>query len=189
MSSGFRIQIDGQVLDNRGVAGELLIRRAEKLRNQIGDDVRVGRFAGFDLFMRSTFNEAAELVLRGKNSYSARVTDTAHGTIRSLEAAVQGFEERAAKLDADIVDTQKRGMELEKKVGAPFEHEERYHDLSKRQQEIEDRLDLTKNQAPSTSDSETAEAQKGSETENVNTEAHKVQRPRLRVNQGRGVRV
>jgi N12 class adenine-specific DNA methylase/adenine-specific DNA methylase len=184
----FRIEIDGQVLDNRGVAGELLIRRAEKLRNQIGDDVRVGRFAGFDLFMRSTFNETAELVLRGRNSYTARITDTPHGTVRSLEATVQGFDERAVKLEADIADTQKRGMELEKKVGAPFEHEERYHDLTKRQQEIEDRLDLTKNQAPSTSDSETAEAQKDSETEHVNTEAHKVQ-PRLRVNQGRGVRV
>lgn len=145
----FRIELDKQVLDNRGVAGELLLRRAEKIKSRFGEDVRVGTFAGFDLFIRSGFNNTAELVLRGKNSYSVRVTDTALGTIRSLESTVQGFEERAARLEADIKDAQKRATELEAKVGAPFEKEERFHHLVKRQAEIEDKLDLTKNQAPS----------------------------------------
>ncbi len=85
----------------------------------------------------------------GYNSYGARVTDTALGTIRSVEATVQGFEERAAKLETDIADVHKRGQELETKVGAPFEHEERYQELCRRQSEIEEKLDLTKNQAPS----------------------------------------
>jgi hypothetical protein len=61
---------------------------------------------------------------------------------------VQGFEERAARLEADIKDSQKRAVELEAKIGAPFEKEERYHHLVKRQSEIEEQLDLTKNQAP-----------------------------------------
>ncbi|NUM81447.1 DEAD/DEAH box helicase family protein, partial [bacterium] len=51
----FRIELDGEVVTNRGVAGELLIRRAEKLKGRSGDDVRVGRFAGFDLFIRVGF--------------------------------------------------------------------------------------------------------------------------------------
>jgi hypothetical protein len=145
----FRIELDKQVLDNRGIAGELLLRRAEKTKTRFGEDIRIGRFAGFDMFIRSGFNNSAELVLRGKNSYSSRVTDTALGTIRSLESEVQGFEERAARLETDIKDSQKRGVELEAKVGAPFEKEERYHHLAKRQSEIEEQLDLTKNQAPS----------------------------------------
>jgi len=124
----FRIELDRQTITNRGVAGELLIRRAEKLKNQLCEDMLVGRFAGFDLAIRVNFNGDADLVLRGKNSYMARVTDTALGTIRSLEATVLGFEERSAKLEADIVDTQKRGKELERKVGAPFEHESRYQE-------------------------------------------------------------
>ena len=82
------------------------------------------------------------------NSYSTRITDTALGTIRSLESVVQGFEERAGKLDSDIKDSQKRATELEAKVGSPFEKEERYHKLVNRQSEIEEKLDLTKNQAP-----------------------------------------
>src|SRR5271166_3130318 len=43
----FSIELDGQVLDNRGIAGELIIRRAEKIKSRFGDDVRIGRFAGF----------------------------------------------------------------------------------------------------------------------------------------------
>jgi hypothetical protein len=142
----FRIELDKQILDNRGVAGELLLRRAEKIKTRFGEDMCIGRFAGFDLFIRSGFNNTAELVLRGKNSYSTRVTDTALGTIRSLESVVQGFEERATRLESDIKDSQKRASELEAKVGAPFEKEERYHKLVNRQSEIEEKLDLTKNQ-------------------------------------------
>jgi hypothetical protein len=157
----FSIELDKQVLDNRGIAGELLLRRAEKTKKRFGEDIRIGRFAGFDMFIRSGFGNSAELVLRGKNSYSSRVTDTALGTIRSLESEVQGFGERAARLETDIKDSRKRGVELEAKVGAPFEKEERYHQLAKRQSEIEEQLDLTKNQAPvqaeSTADDETEE--------------------------------
>jgi Tol biopolymer transport system component len=145
----FRIELDKQALDNRGVAGELLLRRAEKIKTRFGEDIRIGRFAGFDLFIRSGFNNTAELVLRGKNSYSTRVTDTALGTIRSLESTVQAFEERVGRLESDIKDSQKRATELEAKVGAAFEKEERYHKLVSRQSEIEEQLDLTKNQAPS----------------------------------------
>ena len=121
----FTIALDGQMLDNRRIAGELIVRLAEEIKDRFGDDVRLGRFAGYDWFLRPGFNNAVEVVVRGKNSYGARVTDTALGTIRSLEASVQGFEERAAKPETDIVDAQGRGKKLETKGCAPFEHEER----------------------------------------------------------------
>ena len=153
----FRIELDGQTLDNRGVAGELLLRRAGKIKNAFGASQRVGKFAGFDLSLHASYNSEVELILHGKNSYSARVTDTALGTIRSLESIVQGFEERGARLERDIRDSQKRAKELEGKVGAPFEHEKRYHQLAERQSEIEEKLDLTKNQAPSQVEAESAD--------------------------------
>ncbi len=52
----FRIELDSQGTNNRGIAGELILRRAENLKNRYGDDVRIGRFAGFDLFLRPGFN-------------------------------------------------------------------------------------------------------------------------------------
>ena len=169
----FRIELDKQTLDNRGVAGELLIRCGEKIKVHFGEDIRIGKFAGFDLFIRSGFNNTTELVLRGLNSYSTRVTDTALGTIRSLEAMVQGFEERAAKIEADIKDSQKRAGELETKVGAIFEKDERYHFLVKRQSEIEDKLDLTKNQAPAQAEDISSETNE----ETVSTQERNKPRP------------
>jgi hypothetical protein len=164
----FRIELDGQESNNRGIAGELILRRAEKLKARFGDDIRIGRFAGFDLFLRPGFNNTTEMVLRGKNSYSARVTDTALGTIRSLEATVQGFEERAERLELDIADANKRVRELGEKVGAKFEREDRFQELTRRQSEIEEKLDLTKNQAPSQVEAASVDEskEKNSETRN-----------------------
>jgi hypothetical protein len=69
-------------------------------------------------------------------------------------------------LEADIRDSQKRAGELETKVGAVFEKEERHHFLVKRQSEIEDKLDLTKNQAPAQAEEIVSEANE----ENVSTQ-------------------
>jgi len=52
-------------------------------------------------------------------------------------------------LELDITDASKRVKELGKKVGAKFEREDRFQELTRRQGEIEEKLDLTKNQAPS----------------------------------------
>lgn len=179
----FRIELDEQETNNRGIAGELILRRAEKLKNRFGDDIRIGRFAGFDLFLRPSFNSTVEVVMRGKNSYDARVTDTALGTIRSLEATVQGFEERANRLETDIAEARKRAKELEGKVGAHFEKEERYQHLCRRQGEIEEKLDLTKSQAPSQLEAESAESleQKNSRHHQKNQQARRARRAGVRV--------
>ena len=178
----FRIEIEKQPLDNRGIAGELLLRLGGKVKTRFGEDIRIGKFAGFDLFMRSGFSDTADIILRGKNSYSARVTDTALGTIRSLEATVQGFEERAVRLEADIKDSQKRATEFETKVGAPFEKEERYHQLATRQSEIEEQLDLTKNQVPAQVEVVTAdEAEENSVQQNESKSKQQHRRAGVRV--------
>ena len=62
----FRIELDGQESNNRGIAGELIMRRAEKLKARFGDDIRIGRFAGFDLFLRPGFNNTTEMVCAAK---------------------------------------------------------------------------------------------------------------------------
>jgi hypothetical protein len=37
----FRIELDKQILDNRGFAGELLLRRAEKIKMRFGEDIHL----------------------------------------------------------------------------------------------------------------------------------------------------
>ncbi|MBK7998773.1 MAG: DEAD/DEAH box helicase family protein [Verrucomicrobia bacterium] len=181
----FRIELDNEVVTNRGIAGELIIRRAEKLKGRSGDDVRVGKFAGFDLFIRVGFIGDPDLVVRGKNTYAAKITDTALGTIRSLESTVQGFEERASKLETSIADAQKRATELEGRVGSPFDLEERYQELTRRQSEIEEKLDLTKNQAPSAADARTDE----NESNTVHVARHTEERSQQTKKSHRGIRV
>jgi len=92
---------------------------------------------------------------------------------------VQGFEERAERLELDITDANKRVKELGEKVGAKFEREDRYQELSRRQSEIEEKLDLTKNQAPSQ-----VEAAENTEAEAVIEKIEPVQRRTTKHKQG-----
>jgi hypothetical protein len=56
---------------------------------------------------------------------------------------------------------------LETKVGAHLEREERYQQLTRRQGEIEEKLDLTKNQAPSQVDAVSADERERNNSETV----------------------
>ncbi len=97
---------------------------------------------------RFSHRVALHLSIRLRNHYVARVTDTSLGTVRSLESEAQGLEDYVTRLQTDIRDHEKQIKELSAKVGAPFEHKKRYEELEKRQAELEKKLGLTKNQAP-----------------------------------------
>ena len=88
-----------------------------------------------------------EIVLQGATTYTAKATDTAHGTIRSVEHTLQHLEEVVENLARGIADARKRLADNQAQVNTPFEYAERLAELVQRQQEIEDELDLTKNQA------------------------------------------
>ena len=60
----------------------------------------------------------------------------------------------AETLTRNLADTRKRLVETQAQVEAPFEYAVRLAELVRRQQEIEDELDLTKNQASAQLDSE-----------------------------------
>jgi TolA-binding protein len=142
----FVMVIEGQEIRDRGIAGELLLRRAERMRGT-RTEWPVGSMAGFQVFVADNFMQGPEIVLKGATSYTAKVTDTAHGTIRSVEYAIQHLEEVAETLTRNIADTRKRLADTQAQVDSPFEDAERLAELTQRQQQIEDDLDLTKNQA------------------------------------------
>jgi hypothetical protein len=144
----FLIVLEGQEIRDRGIAGELLLRRAEKMRGSRSER-QVGSIAGFQIFVADNFMQGPEIVLKGATAYTAKATDTAHGTIRSVEHTIQHLEELAATLAQNITDTRKRLTDTQTQVEAPFEYAEKLASLVQRQQEIEDALDLTKNQVSS----------------------------------------
>ena len=144
----FLMVLEGQEIRDRGIAGELLLRRAEKMRGSRSER-QVGSTAGFQLFVADNFMQGPEILLKGATTYNAKATDPAHGTIRSVEHTIQHLEELAANLEQTIADTRKRLTDTKVQVEAPFEYVEKLASLVHRQQEIGDALDLTKNQASS----------------------------------------
>jgi N12 class adenine-specific DNA methylase len=143
----FVLVLEGQEIRDRGIAGELLLRRAERMRGSRSERL-AGSLAGFQLFVADNFMQGPELVIKGTTTYTAKVTDTALGTIRSLEHTIQHLEEIAANLSQNIQEDRKRLADLHVQADTPFEYAERLASLSRRQQEISDELDLTKNQTP-----------------------------------------
>jgi hypothetical protein len=142
----FQIVLEKSVVKDRAIAGELLSRITRRVANA-NNQFEIGAFGGFQLFARSSLWGKVELVLNGKNHYALNVAETPLGMIRSLEYLVQNFEERVAYNQRDLADSEKKCGELETKIGQPFEHEAKLQSLAQRQQQLEDALDITKNQA------------------------------------------
>ena len=143
----FVMIIEGQAIRDRGIAGELLLRRAARLRGT-RKELLIGTLAGFQIVIADNFMGGPEIVIKASTTYTAKVTDTAHGTIRSVEHTIQHLEEVAETLTRNIADTRKRLTDTQAQVNLPFEYAARLAELVQRQQEIEDELDLTKNHAP-----------------------------------------
>lgn len=144
----FVATIDAQDIRDRGIAGELLLRHAGRIRGSQAER-QVGSIAGFRLFVSDNLLRGPEIVVKGVGTYTANVTETALGTIRSVEHTIQHLDETAANLASNLADTRKRLTDTQTQIQAPFEYAERLAFLARRQQEIEDELDLTKSQVSS----------------------------------------
>ncbi len=152
---GFVFEIDNQSIRDRGIAGELLNRRADRVQGT-GLEVPAGSFAGFKVVVSDIFGRGPQVFLKAKGVYEARIGDSALGTIRSVEHAIQSLDESAGKLTSAIAESEKRKADLQAQMGLPFDHAGKLSALRARQQEIVELLDLTKNQAPEQLESEDA---------------------------------
>jgi hypothetical protein len=112
--------------------------------------------------------------LKGKNHYALDATETSLGTVRSLEYFVQNMEDRLAHKQAELADAEKKCGELEVKIGQPFEYEAKLQTLAVRQKELEEALDITKNQAANSLAAEATEPAVEVEPE-AETESESVQ--------------
>jgi len=160
----FVMVLEGQEIRDRGIAGELLMRRAERMRGARKDWL-VGAIAGFQIYLADNLMQGPEIVIRGATTYTAKVTDSAHGTIRSVEHMIQHLEDVAESVACNIAESRKRLADSQTQMDAPFEYAQRLASLVRRQQEIEEDLDLTKNQAPSRLETESADGSPADENE------------------------
>jgi hypothetical protein len=106
----------------------------------------IGSIGGFPISIEK-FDERATLLIHGKHSYRANVSDSPTGTIASLEHALDSIEDRLRERETDLAQSRRQIVDLTNQFEQPFEHEEKLAEATKRQQEIVTALDITKNQA------------------------------------------
>ena len=70
-----------------------------------------------------------------------------HAVSAGIGHALESVEDRLREREADLKQAHKQTEDLTKQLDHPFEHEERVTVTTKRQQEIVEALDITKNQA------------------------------------------
>ena len=111
----------------------------------------IGGIGGFPISIEK-FDERATLLIHGKHSYRANVSDSPTGTIASVEHALDSIEDRLRERETDLAQSRRQIVDLTNQFEQPFEHEEKLAAAAKRQQEIVTALDITKNQASASVD-------------------------------------
>jgi N12 class adenine-specific DNA methylase len=106
----------------------------------------IGNIGGFPISIEK-FGDRATILINGKHSYRANVSDSPAGTIASLEHALDSIEDRLRERETNLTQSRRQIVDLTNQIDQPFEHEEKLAEATKRQQEIVTALDITKNQA------------------------------------------
>ena len=141
--------IGSKTYTERAEAGAALVylaaeHRDDHLAGRTGTVV-LGELAGFKLEYRSTWPD--KVTLRGAADHVANISPSPIGSISSLEHAARSIEDNTLRCREELARCRNNLAELTSLTGKIFEHEERYRELLKRQGELVDLLDITKNQA------------------------------------------
>jgi N12 class adenine-specific DNA methylase len=162
----FSMTVKNETFTDRVKAGRALVFLAAALK-PFESTKAVGNIAGFPISVER-FDERATLLIQGKHAYRANVSDSATGTIASLEHALESMGDRLRERETDLAQSRRQSADLAKQLDQPFEHEEKLATATKRQQEIITALDITKNQASPKIDEAISEVSAESSAEAVN---------------------
>jgi hypothetical protein len=171
----FVMTVKNETFTDRVKAGRGLVFAAAAIK-PFESTKTIGSIGGFPISIEK-FDERATLLIHGKHSYRANVSDSPTGTIASLEHALDSIEDRLRERETGLAQSRRQIVDLSNQSEQPFEHEEKLAAATKRQQEIVAALDITKNQASAAVD-DGAEQVAAS---NEQTRAQNEQRPKRSV--------
>jgi N12 class adenine-specific DNA methylase len=144
-ADNFVMTVKNETLTDRIKAGRALIFLAAALK-PFESTKTIGNIGGFPICIER-FDEHATILINGKHSYRANISDSPVGTIASLEHALDSIEDRLRERETNLAQSRRQIVDLTNQLNQPFEHEEKLAAAIKRQQEIVTALDITKNQA------------------------------------------
>jgi N12 class adenine-specific DNA methylase len=162
----FSMTVRNETFTDRVKAGRALVFLAAAVK-PFESSKTAGSIGGFPISVER-FDERATILIHGRHSYRANVSDGAAGTIASLEHALDSFEDRLRERETDLAQSRRQSADLTKQLDQLFEHEEKLATATKRQQEIITALDITKNQASPKIDESISEVSAESRMEAVN---------------------
>jgi methyl-accepting chemotaxis protein len=137
--------VKNEIFTNRVKAGRALVFLAASIK-PFESTKTIGNIGGFPISIER-FDERATILINGKHSYRANLSDSPAGTIASLEHALDGIEDRLRERETSLTQSRRQVVDLTNQLDQPFEHKEKLAAATKRQQEIVTKLDITKNQA------------------------------------------
>jgi hypothetical protein len=146
----FSMTVKNETFTDRVKAGRALVFLAAAVK-PFESSKTVGSIGGFPISVER-FDERVTLLIHGKHSYRANVSENPAGTIASLEHALDSFEDRLRERETDLAQSRRQSADLAKQLDQPFEHGEKLVAATSRQQQIIAVLDITKNQASPTVD-------------------------------------
>jgi N12 class adenine-specific DNA methylase/TolA-binding protein/predicted O-methyltransferase YrrM len=159
----FVMKLKNETFTDRVKAGRALVFLAAALKS-FESTKSIGSIGGFPVSVERC-DERATLLIHGKHSYRSNVSDSATGTIASLEHALESMEDRLRERETDLTHSRRQSADLAKQLDQSFEYEEKLPTAARRQQEIVAALDITKNQASPTIAESNTEAQEQSQGE------------------------
>ncbi len=146
----FQIIIDNKTYDNREDAGEIIKVLSDNAVST--EEKQIGKFNGFDLFIKKKQMSFNELILKGNSTYRIELGDSLHGNVVRIENVVKSLESYIGKLEDKIVEYNRNMEESKSEFERPFEHEELLTEKSRRQFELDELLDINKNEEVITAD-------------------------------------
>ncbi len=138
----FEIVIENKTYDNREDAG--LIIKSILNEIPIGEEIHIGNFCGFELYIAGKYLGANEMIIKGKNIYHVELGDSSQGNIARLENVIKGFEGSIDRLEEKIVEYNRNMDESKAEFEKTFEHEVLLTGKLKRQFELNELLNINK---------------------------------------------
>ncbi len=140
----FSLQLRKETFTDRTKAGRAIIFAAAAMK-PFQTTKPIGTIGGFPIAIQK-LEDRANIIIQGKNAYTAHISDTPLGTISSLEHALTNLDQRLTDCTTNLADMEQKHTELAKHLDQPFEYSSQLETATKRQAEIVETLDITKNQ-------------------------------------------
>jgi N12 class adenine-specific DNA methylase len=166
----FAMTVKNEMFTDRVKAGRALVFAAAAIKS-FESTKAIGTIGGFPVSIEK-FDERGTLLIHGKHSYRANVSDSPAGTVASLEHALDSIEDRLRERETDLAQSRRQAGDLAKQLDQPFEHEEKLATAAQRQHEIIAALDITRNQASAFIDESSPESYRESESQKVNPNSY-----------------